>query len=89
MSRAFVAARALSQALATGRDIVNKATKVGLKYANLQKKRWQKYNFKNLPFVTSLGRSQIGDHTVRKVLVSEIFEDLIDSFKICFRPQKL
>ena len=28
MSRAFIAARALSQGLATGRDIVNKATKV-------------------------------------------------------------
>lgn len=31
VSRAFVAARALSQALATGRDIVNKATKVRYK----------------------------------------------------------
>lgn len=28
VSRAFIAARALSQGLATGRDIVNKATKV-------------------------------------------------------------
>lgn len=33
VSRAFIAARALSQGLATGRDIVNKATKVSGSYS--------------------------------------------------------
>lgn len=74
VSRAFVAARALSQALATGRDIVNKATKVRLEHVGpvcalcdiIRISRWERVGFSLWDHLVSvLDPKSIGKHEGR------------------------